>query len=229
MIDRIEQTAAKEYPRLVKTRQFAEALRAVAGVRRELFVPKADRARAYQDTPLPIGYGQTISDAYIVTVMTATLGLPPHANVLEIGTGSGYQAAILSSLAGSVHSIEIVAPLANRAAGLLKSLGMANVAIHTGDGFQGWAEAAPYDAIIVTAGGAQIPPPLIAQLKPGGTLVMPIGPDWPLEQLLMIKKAVDGELSRCSMGPVMFVPLTGRGERPQNLKGLYDRSIPDCF
>lgn len=229
MIGRIEQVAAKDYPKLAKTRPFADALRAVASVRREMFVPTTERARAYQDTPLPIGYSQTISDAYIVTVMTAALALQPRANVLEIGTGSGYQAAVLSKLAATVHSIEIVAPLAEKATKLLASLGMTNVTVRAGDGFQGWPEAAPFDAIIVTAGAAEIPPPLLAQLKPGGTLVMPIGPEWPLEQLLVIRKAADGNLSRCSLGPIMFVPLTGRGERPRNLKGLYDRSIPDCF
>lgn len=192
-------------------------------------MPESDRAQAYKDSPLPIGYGQTISDAYIVTVMTAALNLPPHANVLEVGTGSGYQAAVLSKLSSTVHSIEIVAPLAARAAKLLASLGMSNVTVRAGDGFRGWPEAAPFDGIIVTAGAAEIPPPLVAQLKPGGTLIMPIGPEWPLEQLLVVRKSADGKLSRCSMGPVMFVPLTGRGERPQNLKGLYDRSVPDCF
>lgn len=229
MSARIMQTAARDYPKLVPTSAFKSALSAVAQIPRELFVPKEERALAYQDTPLPIGYSQTISDAYIVTVMTAALDLPPRANVLEIGTGSGYQAAVLSKLSSTVHSIEIVAPLAERAAKLLASLGMTNVTVRAGDGFQGWREAAPFDAIIVTAGAADIPPPLVAQLKPGGTLIMPIGPDWPSEQLLVVRKAADGKLSRCSMGPAIFVPLTGRGERPQNLKGLYDRSVPDCF
>jgi protein-L-isoaspartate(D-aspartate) O-methyltransferase len=229
MVERIRETAAKEYPRLVETSHFGDALRVVAAMPRERFVPTGERALTYQDRPLPIGYDQTISDAYIVTVMTAALALPSGANVLEIGTGSGYQAAVLSRLARSVHSIEIVAPLAERAAKLLAGLGMTNVTVRAGDGFQGWPEAGPYDAIIVTAGAAAIPSPLVAQLKAGGTLVMPIGPASPLEQLLVVRKAADGTLSRCSMGPVMFVPLTGRGERPAGLKGLYDRSIAACF
>ena len=194
-----------------------------------MFVPKKERARAYQDTPLPIGYRQTISDAYIITVMTAALDLPLQANVLEIGTGSGYQAPVLSKLAATVHSIEIVAPPAEGAAKLLASLGRTNVTGRAGDGFQGWPDAAPFDAIIVTAGAAEMPPPILAQLKPGGTLVMPIGPEWPLERLPVIRKAADGTHSRSSMGPIMFMPLTGRGQRPRNPKGLYDRSILHCF
>ncbi|WP_046349758.1 protein-L-isoaspartate(D-aspartate) O-methyltransferase [Sphingomonas changbaiensis] len=229
MVGRIRRTARREYPKLAATPAFRNALRAVGGVRRELFMPESDRAQAYEDTPLPIGYGQTISDAYIVTVMTAALNLPPHAHVLEVGTGSGYQAAVLSGLAGTVHSIEIVAPLADRAKTLLASLGMTNVTVRAGDGFLGWPEAAPYDGVIVTAGAAEIPPPLIAQLKPGGTLVMPIGPEWPLEQLLVVRKAADGTLDRCSMGPVMFVPLTGRGERVRNPAEPDNRATAACF
>ena len=229
MVERIRARAGADFPALVRDPHFAAALAAVAATDRERFVRRRDRALAYGDTPLPIGHGQTISDAYIVTVMTAALALPPRASVLEVGTGSGYQAAILSRLAASVHSIEIVAPLARAAGRRLKRLRFANVSVRAGDGYLGWPEAAPYDAIIVTAGAARVPAPLLEQLKPGGTLVMPIGPQWALEQLVVIRKAPDGRLASCSMGAALFVPLTGRGERPANPTGLYDRSLPDCY
>lgn len=205
MITRIQRAARKDYPGLVSDPHFESALAVVGRLPRERFVPAGERRDAYRDRPLPIGNDQTISDAYIVTVMTAALGLPAHARVLEVGTGSGYQAAVLSKLAAAVHTIEIVSSLAGRAAALLKALRITNVTVHQGDGFLGWPAGAPYDAIIVTAGAADIPPPLLAQLKPGGKLIMPIGPQWPLEQLILLTKQADGRLTRCSMGQVMFV------------------------
>lgn len=192
-------------------------------------MPADERHEAYRDTPLSIGYKQTISDPYIVAVMTAAVRVEPGSNVLEIGTGSGYQAAVLSRIGARVHSIEIVEALAKSAAERLHRLGFANVDIKAGDGFAGWPEFAPYDAIIVTAGAAEIPPPLIAQLKVGGRLIMPIGPEWPLEQLELVTKTSDHATSRCSLGPAMFVPLTGRGARPKGLKGLYDHSVKPCY
>lgn len=229
MVARIRQAAASDHPKLVGTPQFMTAVDAVATLPRERFVPGDMRKNAYRDTPLPIGYNQTISDAYIVTVMTAALAIAPSAHVLEVGTGSGYQAAVLARIAAQVHTVEIVPELAERSAQTLRALGTANVEVHQGDGFAGWAAGAPYDAIIVTAGAAAVPPPLLAQLKPGGRLIMPVGPQWPLEQLILITKDKDDQLKRCSMGPVMFVPLTGRGERPPASHGLYDRSVPACF
>jgi protein-L-isoaspartate(D-aspartate) O-methyltransferase len=229
MVERIRLKARSDYPKLAADPHFARVLAAVATTDRAAFVPPRASAAAYGDTPLPIGHGQTISDAYIVTAMTAAAALRPDANVLEIGTGSGYQAAILARLGARVHSVEIVAPLARAAARRLKRLGFARVAVRAGDGFAGWPAFAPYDAIIVTAGAAEIPAPLLAQLGPGGTLVMPIGPQWALEQLLVVRKSADGRLSRCTMGAALFVPLTGRGGRPDHPSGLYDRSIPDCY
>lgn len=228
LVARIQRAAREDYPGLISDPHFRAALAVVRSLPRERFVPSGERSNSYRDTPLPIGYDQTISDAYIVTVMTAALALPQHARVLEIGTGSGYQAAVLSRLAASVDTIEIVPPLATRAASLLKELRITNVTVHQGDGFLGWPADAPYDAIIVTAGAAMVPPPLIAQLRPGGRLIMPVGPHWALEQLILFTKEADGRLTRCSMGPVMFVALTGRGERPPGAHGLFDH-IPKCF
>jgi protein-L-isoaspartate(D-aspartate) O-methyltransferase len=211
------------------TPEFERALAAMAQLPRERFVPAALRDKAYQQTPLPIGYDQTISDAYIVAVMTGAARLPAHANVLDVGTGSGYQAALLGRLADRVSSIEIVAPLAAEAAERLADMGFANVEVRAGDGFAGWPEHAPFDAIIVAAGAAAVPQPLIDQLKPGGRLVMPIGPTWVQEQILVVTKSLTGELSRCTLGWSMFVPLTGRGERPTRLAGLFDTRIPLCY
>lgn len=205
------------------------ALAAVARVPREKFVPRELRTAAYQSNPLPIGFDQTISAAYIVTIMTAALRLPENANVLDVGTGSGYQAAVLSLLAAHVSSIEIVKPLATAAGARLSRLGYRNVGVRAGDGYAGWGERAPFDGIIVAAGAAAVPQPLLEQLKPGGRLVMPIGPSSVQEQLIVITKNTDGSLKRCTLGWVMFVPFTGIGERPKHLSGLMDLTIPDCF
>ncbi len=228
MVEEIRRTAA-EYPGLPDDPHFVAVVRAMEEVRREEFVPRDQRLNAYRNTPLPIGFEQTISDPYVVAVMTAAVGVETQSNVLEVGTGSGYQAAVLSKMGAIVHSIEIVAPLATSAAQRLKRLGYQNVAVTAGDGFAGWPEFGPYDAIIVTAGAAEIPPPLVAQLKVGGRLIMPIGPQGPVEQLVLLTKRSDGSLEPCSMGPAMFVPLTGRGERPASMKGLYDRTLPVCY
>ena len=210
-------------------RELERALAALALVERERFVPDNNRAKAYTDTPLPIGYDQTISDAYVVAVMTAALRSPPHANVLDVGTGSGYQAAVLSLLADRVSSIEIVEPLARQAGLRLKDLHYGNVIVRAGDGFAGWPERGPFDGIVVAAGAAKVPQPLIEQLKPGGRLVMPIGPTWASEQIIVVTKKIDGKLEQCSLGWAMFVPLTGRGERAEEARGLYDRTIPLCY
>ncbi|NNM77715.1 protein-L-isoaspartate(D-aspartate) O-methyltransferase [Sphingomonas sp. ID1715] len=228
MVARIEAIVRDDAP-AADNDELRRVLAVVAQVPREAFVPHALRQRAYQLTPLPIGYEQTISDAYIVAVMTAALRLPPNAEVLDVGTGSGYQAAILSPLARRVSSIEIVAPLARDAARRLRRLRYRNINVRAGDGFQGWPEHAPFDGIVVAAGAAEVPAPLLQQLKPGGRLVMPIGPSFAQEQVLVYTKKLDGGIERCSLGWAMFVPLTGRGERPPHLVGLMDRSIPLCF
>jgi protein-L-isoaspartate(D-aspartate) O-methyltransferase len=228
MVEKIRKTASAT-PLIAQHPQFEPALKAVGTVPRHHFVSRDARNFAYELTPLKIGYSQTISDPFVVTVMTTAAVVRPGSNVLEVGTGSGYQAAVLAQIGASVHSIEILPPLAKRAAHRLKRMGYKTVTVKEGDGFMGWPDFAPYDAIIVTAAAAQIPDPLIAQLKVGGHLVMPIGPEGSLEQLVRVTKGPDGKLDQCSLGPIMFVPLTGKGQRPRGEKGLYDRSIPSCF
>lgn len=210
------------------TPAFDRALAAIGRTRREEFVLPAGRALAYVDLPQQIGWEQTISQPYIVTIMTAALDLAPGAVVLDVGTGSGYQAAVLSALAARVYSIEIVDPLARSAAERLRRLGYRNVEVRSGDGFAGWPEHAPFDGIVVAAGAAEVPAPLLAQLKPGGRLVMPIGSNVAAEQILVITKRPDGSTTRCSLGPAMFVPLTGIGRTAEDFRRLRDRSIPLC-
>lgn len=181
----------------------------MAEVPRHRFVPDSERYAAYFNHPLPIGYGQTISQPYIVALMTDLLRLDKRHTVLEVGTGSGYQTAALSALAGQVYSIEIVEPLAAHAAGLLRELGYANVEVKSGDGHQGWPEHAPYDGIIVTAAADEIPQTLIDQLKPGGRMVIPVGGWSHVQELMLITKDMDGDAHRKDILPVRFVPLTG--------------------
>lgn len=184
-------------------------LDAVGRVPRHEFVPGKLAARAYDDSPLPIGHGQTISQPYIVALMTKELQLEPSDRVLEVGTGSGYQAAILAELVREVVSLEIVEPLARSAAERFRRLGYRNVSVFFGDGYYGWEEAAPYDAIIVTAAATHVPPPLVAQLKPGGRMVIPVGSSAWTQNLLLVKKDAEGEVRTENLMPVRFVPLTG--------------------
>lgn len=207
----------------------AGALAAIGRVKREQFVPRSLRKQTYAEKPLPIGYAQTISDAYIVAVMTAELKLPPHAVVLDVGTGSGYQAAVLALLADRVFSVEIVKPLADAAARRLTSLGYSNVTVRGGDGYAGWPEHAPFDGIVVAAGASEVPQPLIDQLKIGGRLVMPVGGTWTFEQLLVVTRTGEHASSRCSLGVTMFVPLTGKGARDENKPALFDNAIQPCY
>ncbi len=179
-------------------------------VPRHRFVPEGELYSAYNNYPLPIGHGQTISQPYIVALMTDLLALDKQHSVLEVGTGSGYQAAILSEMAGKVYSIEIVVPLAAAAAKLLEELGYGNVEVKAGDGSAGWPEHAPYDGIIVTAAATHVPQPLLDQLKPGGRMVIPVGGQYDVQQLLLITKDRDGLTHRRNIEPVRFVPLIGR-------------------
>lgn len=215
--------------RLVGDRLFVRALQAETTLARRDFVPRRAKPYAGVDLPLDIGWAQTISDPYIVAVMTAASRAQRGSRILEIGTGSGYQAAVLSRLGARVSTIEIVPQLARRAAQTLRRLGMLDVATRQGDGFQGWAERAPFDAIIVTAGAAEVPGPLLAQLAPGGTLVMPIGPSTFQEQIEVLRMGSDKRVTRCTLGPASFVPLTGRGQAPAHLRGLMEDGIPLCY
>lgn len=183
-----------------------KVLAAMRKVPRHLLVPEDVRRYAYRDTALPIGHDVTISQPFIVALMTDLLEVRPGDKVLEVGTGSGYQAAILAELAGSVHSIEIIEPLARQAAAQLRELGYANVAVRAGDGYLGWPDAAPFDRIIVTAGADHVPRPLIDQLKPGGRMVIPVGKGDDL-QLTLIRKSASGRISTRKLLPVRFVPL----------------------
>jgi protein-L-isoaspartate(D-aspartate) O-methyltransferase len=182
-------------------------MEAMGKVPRHRFVPASQQAHAYENRPLPIGEGQTISQPYIVALMTDLLNPKSSDSVLEVGTGSGYQAAVLALLVSKVYTIEIVAPLGTRATETLKGLGYSNVVTRIGDGYNGWPEAAPFDSILVTAAADEIPKPLIEQLKPGGRLVIPVGGRSEIQQLMTIDKNVDGTtLSRRTV-PVRFVPL----------------------
>lgn len=193
-------------------REFAASvMAAIARVPRHRFVPDDQVRYAYANRPLPIGYGQTISQPYIVALMTDLIQPQPGQTVLEIGTGSGYQAAVLAELVGWVYTIEIIEPLARRAAEQLKTLGYANIQTRAGDGYHGWEEAAPFDAIVVTAAASHVPPPLIRQLKPGGRMVIPVGAQFLAQYLLLVEKQADGAVTTRQILPVSFVPLTGGG------------------
>jgi protein-L-isoaspartate(D-aspartate) O-methyltransferase len=183
---------------------------ALLKVPRHEFVPESERAYAYDNRPLSIGFGQTISQPYIVAIMTDLLKLKKTDRVLEIGTGSGYQAAILAELTDSVYTIEIIEPLAVHAAANLKRVGYDAVHTRTGDGYYGWEEAAPFDGIVVTAVASHIPPPLIKQLKPGGRMIIPVGAQFMTQYLVLVTKNTDETITTRQILPVSFVPLTGK-------------------
>jgi protein-L-isoaspartate(D-aspartate) O-methyltransferase len=189
----------------------ARVLAAMAKVPREEFVPPESRDVSYEDGPLPIGYDQTISQPYIVAFMTEQLRLKPSDRLLEIGTGSGYQAAILAELVSDVYSIEIVAPLARTAEATLKRLGCKNVHVKIGDGYKGWQEAAPFDAIIVTCAPDEVPQPLVDQLKDGGRMVIPVGERFAQQLYLLEKK--NGQIKESATLPVRFVPMLREPEK----------------
>lgn len=182
-----------------------KVLDAMLKVERHLFVPAASRSEAYGDYPLPIGHGQTISQPYIVAFMTETLRLTGDEKVLEVGTGSGYQAAVLGEVCDSVFTIEIIEPLGEKAARLLNELGYDNVFVKVGDGYKGWPEHAPFDAIIVTCSPTHVPEPLQEQLAEGGHMIIPVGEKYYQELVLLKKK--DGKLIRHEVLPVRFVPM----------------------
>jgi protein-L-isoaspartate(D-aspartate) O-methyltransferase len=186
-----------------------KVLEALNTVPRHRMVPAREVPFAYENRPLPIGHGQTISQPYIVALMTELIEPDADDIVLEVGTGSGYQAAVLSGLVRHVYSIEIIEPLADEAGKKLAALGYDNVTVRLGDGYFGWQEYAPFDAIVVTAAASHVPPPLIEQLKPGGFMVIPVGGRWMVQQLLLIEKTADGEIITRQQGAVRFVPLTG--------------------
>ncbi|MBN2103730.1 protein-L-isoaspartate(D-aspartate) O-methyltransferase [bacterium] len=190
-------------------------LRAMRSVPRHLFVPSNLIRSAYTDQPLPIGHNQTISQPYIVAYMTEALHLKKEDKVLEIGTGSGYQAAVLAEIADSVYTIEIVEPLAKSAQKKLDKLGYKNIFCKAGDGYLGWPEAAPFDAIIITAAPPRIPTPLIEQLKEGGRMILPVG-EWYQELVLITKR--DGKITKKKLLPVRFVPMTGEIQNQENTK-----------
>jgi protein-L-isoaspartate(D-aspartate) O-methyltransferase len=186
-------------------------LRAMRQAPRHRFVPPNQIGAAYEDHPLPIGHGQTISQPYIVALMTEAVQVKPGDRVLEIGTGSGYQAAVLAELGAEVYTVEIIPQLAEQAAVRLRELGYAKIQVRQADGYFGWPEQAPFDAIMVTAAPDHLPQPLIGQLREDGRLIVPIGPQGSVQTLWLFQKR-GGQLSAANLGPVMFVPLVGKGQ-----------------
>ncbi len=212
-----EQPDAAARAKMVDTQIVARGVRnprvlaAMREVPRHLFVDEPQRSRAYEDGPLPIGGRQTISQPYIVALMSELLDLTPNETVLEIGTGSGYQSAVLSRLAGHVYSIEIIPELAKASGERLKRLGYTNITVKEGDGYRGWPEHAPYDGIIVTAAPERIPQPLLDQLAPNGRMVIPVGGFF--QELKVFKKDANGKITEQDIIPVRFVPMTGEIEK----------------
>lgn len=209
--ERYLKEAREKMVELIKSRRIKDerVISAMLKVPRHLFVDKSQWGSAYDDRPLPIGFGQTISQPYIVALMTESLEIKKNEKVLEIGTGSGYQSAILAELTDKVYSVEIIEELGKRADRVLKSLGY-RVRIKIGDGYNGWEEYAPFDAIIVTCAPDHVPPPLIQQLKIGGRMVIPVGPPGLYQTLWLIKKEKEDKLIYKNLGDVLFVPLVRR-------------------
>jgi len=209
MIRLIEQDVVDTSAYLKRSSLDRRVLEAMTRVPRHEFVPTDLVDRAYLNRPLPIGHGQTISQPYIVAIMTDLLDLKPHHKVLEIGTGSGYQAAVLAALDTRVWSIEIIEPLGLQAKTRLQRLGFNSVEVRIGDGYYGWPEHAPFDAIIVTAAANHIPPPLVKQLSIGGKMIIPVGSRFSTQELILITRVNENELVTRLVLPVRFVPLTG--------------------
>ncbi len=209
LVEEIEQNVAETASRIGRRALDERVMQVMGEVPRHEYVPRAQRRMAYANRPLPIGHGQTISQPYIVALMTDLLNVDETAKVLEIGAGSGYQAAVLARLVDYVHTIEIIEPLAEECKERLERLEIENVTVHHGDGYYGLPDEAPFDAIMVTAAATYIPPPLVRQLKPGGRMVIPVGPQFQVQQLMIVDKNADGEISTRQVLPVRFVPLTG--------------------
>ena len=212
MVDVIATLAHESRQETGRAKLSERVMKAMATVPRHRFVPPDQESNAYSNRPLPIGNGQTISQPFIVALMSDLLDVKPGDRVLEIGTGCGYQAAVLGELAREVYTIEIVEPLAKEAAARLAALGYRNVTTRSGDGYGGWPDRAPFDAIMVTAAAPAVPPALIEQLNPGGKLVIPVGQQWSNQQLLVIEKNADGKTTTRTVLAVRFVPLT-RGKQ----------------
>ena len=209
MLAEIQQTVTDTRRETGKTRLAPEVMAALGTVPRHAFVPDKLRAVAYANRPLPVGHGQTISQPYIVALMTDLLDVGGDAVVLEVGTGSAYQAAVLAEIVRQVYTMEIIEPLALEASARLARLNYDNVEVKFADGYYGWPEKGPFDAIIVTAAINHIPPPLVAQLRPGGKLVVPVGERFAVQHLLLVEKLHDERVRVRQILPVRFVPLTG--------------------
>ncbi len=210
LIEEIEINVRETSYYLNKTKLDARVMDALRKVPRHQFVPSQLKRVAYANRPLPIGHGQTISQPYIVAIMTDLINVDQDDRVLEIGTGSGYQAAILSEMVKDVFSIEIIEPLMKSAKKRLKNLGYDNIHLRLADGYHGWEEKAPFDAIIVTAATSHIPPPLIKQLRRGGKMIIPVGGPFMIQHLVMVEKDENGISKTRQLLPVRFVPLTGK-------------------
>ncbi len=213
LVDEIERDVGRTSGYLGTNRLDPAVIRAMRRVPREQFVPPQLRPQAYLDRPLPIGLGQTISQPYIVAIMSHLAEVEAGDRVYELGTGSGYQAAVLGAMGVEVYSVEIVPELAERAAATLGRLGYDKVHVRAGDGYLGWPEAAPFDAVVVTAAHPEVPQPLVDQLEVGGRLVMPVGGTHEIQQLTVLTKRPNGSLERRQVLPVRFVPVTGSGAR----------------
>ena len=209
MVRAVAETTEETAEWIGKTELESRVMEAMGRVPRHLFVPPDLEDLGYLNRPLPIGYGQTISQPYIVALMTDLLEPEPDHVAFELGTGSSYQAAVLAELVAEVYTVEIVPPLAVSATERLGALGYDNVTVRAGDGYHGWPEHAPFDIIVVTAAASHVPPPLIAQLKRGGRMVIPVGSPFLTQQLLLVEKGEDGTVTSRQILPVIFVPLTG--------------------
>jgi len=209
MIEAIEDTVAETSMEIGKERLDPQVMAIMAKVPRHEFVPENVREYAYRNRPLPIGHGQTISQPYIVALMTDLLAIGPEDTVLEVGTGSAYQAAVLSELVKDIYTMEIIEALGRQAKARLERLGYDNVQTRVGDGYYGWEAHAPFDGIIVTAAASHVPPPLVQQLKPGGRMVIPVGSRFFTQYLMLVEKQPDGSVKTRQILPVRFVPLTG--------------------
>ncbi len=209
MVDLIEDDVRATSAYIGMTRLSPDVMMAMRRVKRHEFVPESQKPYAYENRPLAIGYGQTISQPYIVALMSDLLDVSAGSRILEVGTGSGYQAAVLGALVSQVYSIEIIEELGQQAKKRLQHLGYKNVHCRIADGYYGWEEHAPFDGIIVTAASSHVPPPLLQQLKPGGRMVIPVGSRFLTQQLLLILKDAEGKVKTRQILPVRFVPFTG--------------------